>query len=171
MTTRDIGDSYPRSAVAESAVAGRRDPLLLERHRSEHTGSIALWDERDCALDLVGARDPEPVRVLGRLGTAAQTRALKTPQRANNNDPRRIRAKAAATRTKASGILKSGAKLCGMANRWAMDRLPAGSACGSGRASHERIFCVIISLSAGFQLPCNTIVTHLLCNGCYQRLS
>jgi hypothetical protein len=45
------------------------------------------------------------------LGMELQVRALKTPQTANINDPRRIRASAAATRIRASGTLKLGGKL------------------------------------------------------------
>jgi hypothetical protein len=40
-----------------------------------------------------------------------QVRALKTPQTANIKEPRRIRAKAAVTRIRASGRLKLGGKL------------------------------------------------------------
>jgi len=45
------------------------------------------------------------------LGMEFQVRALKTPQTANIKEPRRIRAKAAATRIRASGRLKLGGKL------------------------------------------------------------
>jgi hypothetical protein len=61
------------------------------------------------------------------LGIAAQARALKTPQTANNNEPERILAKAPPTLTRASGRLKLGGKLCGTANRSASVRCPEGS--------------------------------------------
>jgi hypothetical protein len=103
------------------------------------------------------------------LGMEAQAQALKTPQNANNVEPRRIRARAAVTRIIASGKVRSGPKLCGTANRWAMVRGPADSACGAGRANRERIFCVIISLSSNYRRP--VILSLHKCPGTCLRIA
>jgi hypothetical protein len=50
------------------------------------------------------------------LGIASQVRTLNTPQSANNEEPSRIRDKAAATRIIASRTLRLGVKLCGIEN-------------------------------------------------------
>src|SRR6188472_2104112 len=63
-------DPDPSRAVLEAAEAGRGDALGLARDAGQDAGPVALGHERDSALDLVGAADANPVRVLRRLGRA-----------------------------------------------------------------------------------------------------
>src|SRR4051794_8033256 len=73
-TRLDPADADPRR-VAVLAVAGRRDALGLASDRGEHAGPVAGRDEEERVLDLVGAGDAQPVRVLGGLRNAADALA------------------------------------------------------------------------------------------------
>src|SRR3974390_398314 len=65
--TRGRSYAQPPGPEVESAVTRWRDPLLLPRDRRQHTRAVPLRPEAHGPFDLVGAADPNPVGVLGRL--------------------------------------------------------------------------------------------------------
>src|SRR5687768_3608 len=63
---RDADDPRPRRMPRMPAIARGRDPLH-SRERSAKRLALALGHEVEHLLDLIGARDNEPIRVAGRL--------------------------------------------------------------------------------------------------------
>src|SRR5439155_22144974 len=67
-------------SVAPLAIAGRSDPLRLAGDRGQHAGPVAVRHEEQCALDLLGASDTQPVGVLRGLGSTTDALAGDDPE-------------------------------------------------------------------------------------------